>query len=68
MPLAEPQVPADPVAPQPPLPPAAVDGFLWHAELGSQFLHAQEPTIQTSTSMQVHNRPPYVPPRPKIVY
>lgn len=43
MPLAEPQVPADPVTPKTPLPPAAVDGFLRHAQIGSQLLHREEP-------------------------
>jgi hypothetical protein len=43
VPLAEPQVPADPVASQAPLPPAAVDGLLWHAQVGSQLIDGQEP-------------------------
>ena len=43
MPLAEPQVPAHPVTPQAPLPPAAVDGLLRHAQLGSQFLDREKP-------------------------
>src|SRR5438477_11292423 len=43
VPLAEPQVPADPVPPQAPLPPAAVDGLLRHAQVGSQFLDREKP-------------------------
>jgi hypothetical protein len=43
MPLAEPQVPAHPVPPKAPLPPAAVDGLLRHAQIGSQFLDGKEP-------------------------
>lgn len=43
MPLTEPQVPANPVTPQPPLPPAAVDGFLRYAQIGSQLLHREQP-------------------------
>ena len=43
VPLAEPQVPADPVTPKPPLPPASVDRLLRHAQVGSQLVHRQEP-------------------------
>jgi hypothetical protein len=43
VPLAEPQVPANPVTPQAPLPPAAVDGLLRHAQVGSQFLNREKP-------------------------
>src|SRR5689334_242220 len=43
VPLAEPQVPADPVSPKAPLPPAAVDRLLRHAQVGSQLTDRQEP-------------------------
>src|SRR5579859_508460 len=43
VPLAEPQVPADPVPPKAPLPPAAVDRLLRHAQVGSQLINRQQP-------------------------
>jgi len=43
VPLAEPQVPADPVPSQAPGPPAAVDRLLRHAQVGSQLIDRQQP-------------------------
>ena len=56
MPLAEPQVPAHPVTPQAPLPPATVDGLLRHAPVGSQFLDGKEP-VRAAHKSRAPGRP-----------
>jgi hypothetical protein len=59
VPLAEPQVPADPVASQAPLPPAAIDGLLRHAQVGSQLIDRHEP-VRTARGSHVPGSPvPY---------